>query len=157
MKIDWALLAVSALPSQEGLCGVLGAGADTFPALETADLVLPPGISPPPGAITAIRFFVVMRLLVARIEMGKPHAIEVAIQTVDGTTALNLGAVIVPAPNPGLPPGWDQGALVPLEVAFNPPSFGHYSVEITLDTDHKKSIPFRVVKSQPPPQMQQLP
>ncbi|HEY1978404.1 MAG TPA: hypothetical protein VGG89_17775 [Candidatus Baltobacteraceae bacterium] len=106
--------------------------------------VVPQEMRPPDAIAMPVRFFVVARLLANKTELRKPHKTELLIQTDDGVRTFNLAFQVVVPENPNLPQGWEQSLIIPVELSFPPKRFGHHSVEITIDDDHKKSIPFRI-------------
>ncbi len=132
MRLDWALLANAAEGPPNGLVYVLGAGIDTlwresFPA---------------PFAAAAV-----VRVLANRAEIGRPHTVEVQCNDEDGRpvlpSAINVGIPARSAP-PEHPTGWDLAANIVLNLAnVSIPREGLYSIEILIDGQHVKSLPFR--------------
>jgi hypothetical protein len=72
---------------------------------------------------------------------------EFVVQDADGQEIMRAAAQLhATQPPPDLPTGWDMPIVVALNIELFPPKFGHYSIEITIDGDHKKSLPFRVTE-----------
>ena len=131
MRLDWAILANAAETSSTGLVNMLGAGWDNavrseFPA--------------PFGGALAVR------LLFHRRELALAHQLTVGVVGEDGQRVLEISH------------GLDLRALVqqvggratdevPVPLAINLatlaiPSPGRYAVEVFLDGNHLKTIPF---------------
>jgi hypothetical protein len=148
VKLDWALLAYSALaPPGGGAPSALGIGSDTFYTTNVAGL--PPGLQPPPDqGVVGVPFTcaVVARILISRAEAGRPRIVELAIQETDGGQIFRAQLTIVAAPAPDLPPGWDLSVNVIAPLTIAPKRFGHHSVELFLDNAHAKTIPFRILE-----------
>ena len=133
MKLDWAILA-NAAEVQNNLIYVLGGGWDTgsrpqFPA-------------PFQGALA-------MRLLLHPTEMSKAHKVEIQLNDEDGQSiAAPIGLNTNPTPSPlSHPSGWDVPALVIVGMqGLMIPKPGRYSLEILLDDQHFRTIPFRFVQ-----------
>ena len=133
MKLDWAILA-NAAEVQTNLIYVLGGGWDTgsrpqFPA-------------PFQGALA-------MRLLLHPTEMSKPHKVEIQLNDEDGQSiAPRISLNTNPSPPPtSHPTGWDVAALVVVGMqSLMIPKPGGYSLEILLDDQHFRTIPFRFVQ-----------
>lgn len=139
MKLDWAILSNSAEVAPNNLAYVLGGGWDTawrsqFPAAFG-------------GALT-------LRLLLNRLEVARPHQLEVHLLDEDGhpfvpPVTRNMSEMNLP---PDYPKGWDVPALLAIGMPVLPiPSPGHYSLEILIDGQHVKSVPFRFILGPPPP------
>jgi hypothetical protein len=133
VKLDWAILA-NAAEVQNNLIFVLGGGWDTgtrplYPA-------------PFQGALA-------MRLLLHPTEMSRPHKVEIQLNDEDGQP---IAPIIGLNTNPGPPPpnhptGWDVAALVVVGMqSLMIPKPGGYSLEILLDDQHFRTIPFRFVQ-----------
>lgn len=141
MKLDWAILSNSA-EIQANLSYVLGGGWDTawrpsFPA-------------PFMGAVT-------LRILVHPSEVGKAHQLELDFWNEDGKPfseplQLTVGPGQIPEDHPV---GWELPALLAIGLQGLPiPEPGRYSIEVLIDGQHFKSIPFRMIlgpPSGPPP------
>lgn len=134
MEVDYAILADSA----EAVNGKLYLMGGSFDTLWAANF---------PMKYPKLSF--AMRILFSPVEMERQHALEVSLINADGkplTTVrgpLNLGAK-----NPELPSGWKQGFLTVLNfgnLEFASP--GHYSFEITVNNENKKSVPLRVAQT----------
>jgi hypothetical protein len=137
MKLDWAILSNFA-EVQGNLSYVLGGGWDTayrpdFPAVFG-------------GALT-------LRLLSHPSEVTTPHQVVLQFWTEDGKPFapplnLTIGPGAVP---PDHPIGWDLPALIAINLQGLPiPRPGRYSVEILIESQHVKSIPFRCLRGRPP-------
>jgi len=137
MKLDWAILSNSA-EIQANLSYVLGGGWDTGwrPIFPTPFL----------GALT-------LRLLVHPAEVSQPHKIELYFWNEDGKAfapplTITLGPSVVP---PEHPRGWDLPAMLAIGLQnLQIPDQGRYSIELLVDGQHTKSIPFRFVSGGPP-------
>ena len=85
-----------------------------------------------------------LRLLFTRNECERPHELEIVFQDEDGAHLVEARLTLVPK----IPPGFPAGFLVPFTVNANLgvalPRYGHYSFEILLDGQSKKSIPILV-------------
>ena len=136
MRLDWALLANAAEAPPNGLVYILGAGFDT--------LVRDQYPTPFGGAI-------VLRLLTTRLETERPHKVEVFCTDEDGAPVLpqpivlNLPARQIPT---DFPHGWDLSASIVINltsVPINKPGF--YNVEILIDDQQVRTLPFRAVKA----------
>jgi len=133
MKLDWAMLANHA-EVQNGLAYINGGAIDTVNALE---------------APVAFVGSLVFRLTLHPTELDRPHQIEIQILAEDGQQIAELkGQSQVPASSEtALPKGWDAGALLSFGLTgLRLPRFGFYSIEILIDGNHAKSIPFRAVQ-----------
>jgi hypothetical protein len=136
MRLDWALLANAAEAPPNGLVYILGAGFDT--------LVRDQYPTPFGGVV-------VLRVLTTRIESERPHKVEVHCTDEDGKAVLrqpvmlNLPARQVPAEYPH---GWDLAANIVINlttVAINDPGF--YNIEVIIDDQQVRTLPFRAVKA----------
>lgn len=148
MRVEWAFLAQSALGTKEGIISALGIGFDTFPSFPVT--VVPEQLRSQGQVGTAIRFSVVLRALAKRVEVGTAHDLQIIVSDADGGLVTRVKSSVVPQPNPNLPPGWDQPILGAFDINVLPKSFGHYTIDIIIDNDHKANIPFRIVQVQPP-------
>lgn len=137
MKLDWAILS-NAAEVQGGLAYVLGGGWDTgvrqqFPA-------------PLMGVLC-------IRLLMHRSEAERPHQVEVRVWSADGrdiVPPVTIGMSPSGDPPPDHPAGWDIGALMTIGMQGLPiPAAGHYSIEILVDDNHLRSLPFRMNQAPP--------
>jgi hypothetical protein len=54
-------------------------------------------------------------------------------------------------PNPNIEEGWEAGVLFTVMNQMLLERAGTYSIEIAVDGEHKKSVPFRVVPGETPP------
>lgn len=144
MKLDWAILSNSA-EVQGGLTYVLGGGWDTAwrPAFPTLFF----------GALT-------LRVMMHQTEVAEAHRLELRFWDADGkefapTVTLALGPGQVPE---GHPAGWEIPALLAIGLhGLSIEHEGHYSLEILIDGDHMKSVPFRFVHGMPPEATSALP
>jgi hypothetical protein len=136
MRLDWALLANAAEAPPNGLVYILGAGFDT--------LVRDQYPTPFGGVV-------VLRVLTTRIESERPHKVEVHCTDEDGKPVLrqpvmlNLPSRQVPAEYPH---GWDLAANIVINltaVAINDPGF--YNIEVIIDDQQVRTLPFRAVKA----------
>lgn len=136
MKVDCALLC-DAVTVREGLLHVLGGGItrlmkETYPA--------------PLGAGLALR------ILVHPTEANREHRVEARLQNEDGSevervefTFATTGEASQDNPTQafGLLPGEELGIAVAVPLQYiKLQKAGGYSLEILIDGQHKKSIPF---------------
>lgn len=137
MKLDWAILSNSG-EIQANLAYVMGGGWDTawrpsFPA-------------PFFGALN-------LRLLVHPSEVTHPHSIQLQFWNQDGKPfaqplELTLGPGQVP---PDHEVGWDIPAMLAIGLqGLMVPQPGRYSIEMLIDGQHVRSIPFKFVQGGPP-------
>ncbi|HET7419680.1 MAG TPA: hypothetical protein VFL27_04820 [Candidatus Dormibacteraeota bacterium] len=136
MRLDWALLANAAEAPPNGLVYILGAGFDTL---------IRDHYPTPFGGV------IVIRVLTTRIETERPHKIEVHCTDEDGKAilpkaiVLNLPARQVPAEYPH---GWDLAASIVINMQTVPIERpGFYNVEIIIDDQQVRTLPFRAVKA----------
>ena len=135
MKLDWAMLANHA-EIQNGLAYINGGAIDS---VNTPQL---------PATFVGSLVF---RLTLHPTELDRPHQIEIQIRGEDGLEIAKLGGQTQVLQNQqgALPKGWDAGSLLSFALTgLRLPRFGFYSVEILIDGNHAKSIPFRVVQLQ---------
>jgi hypothetical protein len=151
MNVEWAFLAYSALGGSS--TSALGIGFDSFPSFPID--VVPEHARLPDQVGTIVKFAVVIRFLAKRVEGGTPHDVKVAVSDADGAQVTQVKSNIVPQINPNLPQGWDQSIISSFDLAIVPKKFGHYSLDIIIDNDHKKQIPFRILQVPAPPVSQQ--
>jgi hypothetical protein len=130
VRVDWATLARYA-ESAGGLATLVGAGIDTYyPPELPAPIVLP----------------LTVQLRGRQDEMVQPH--EISFRILDG----NLEQVgeegtlgFQSEPNPNIEEGWEAGVLLTVMSQFVAERPGPYSIEIAVDGEHKKTVPFRVL------------
>jgi hypothetical protein len=146
VHLDWAILSDFAEVSAQGLFYNLGGGWDTgnrseFPA-------------PFGGALS-------IRVLYDRLEVSRPHTIEIHFVDVDGNAI--VPAMIVTAQGGQIPPGWPVGWDIPLMFVVNMhsvmvPRPGNYALNILIDGQHLKNMPLRFLQQAMfPPGMQPSP
>jgi hypothetical protein len=128
-------MASAAEAPPNGLVYILGAGIDTlwrdaYPA--------PFGVS------------VVIRLVGSRTESNRPHTIEVVCNDQDGSSVfaqpitVQIPARSAPREYPG---GWDLAAQIVLNLGGVPiPRPGIYALEILLDGQQVRTLPFRAMQ-----------
>lgn len=130
MQIGAAFLC-DAAETREGLLFVLGAGVAR---------IWRPEMPAPMGASLG------MIIELHRDERGRPHEFEVRIQTQDGQeVARAAGGFQVDTDGSDLEV--HELAIVPIALDFHPvalPSFGPYSVEITINGEHRRTLMFSV-------------
>jgi hypothetical protein len=138
MTLDWAMIA-EAVQVRDGLAFVLAGGIDT---VNTDRL---------PAALHGA---VLIRLLLHRTEVERPHVIETRIIDEDGQQMANLHSHVQARPVEGLPLGWDVPVLIAFNIEDLPlPKASRYSIEILGEGIHLKSLNLRVLlKEQPPAQ-----
>jgi hypothetical protein len=132
VRVDWATLARYA-ESSGGLATLVGAGIDTYyPPELPAPIVLP----------------LTVQLRGDQEEMTQPH--QITFRILDG----NLDQVgeegtlgFQSEPNPNIEEGWEAGVLLTVVSQFVAELEGPYSIEIAINGEHKKSVPFRVLTS----------
>lgn len=128
-ELDYAILC-EYVRDEGGLSHILAAGIDTIHVKE-----LPAGHN----------MAVALRVLFTRSECGRPHRFEMFIQTEDGDRIAAINATITPEWSEELPVHWYKGAQQGLKFGVLLPETGNYSIDILVDDDHKKTIPFRVL------------
>lgn len=148
MQIDWAMLC-NACEVQNGVGYILGAGIDVvvpqpFPPS-------PPAPPPPPGAIGVAQFVFAMRVLLARNEFGRQHSMVVKIVDTDGAEVGKFdghfeaqGQIM-----PGAPAGILFGNIVALPIPLLLQKLGQYSIDVSINGAHLKSVPFSAVQRVP--------
>jgi hypothetical protein len=137
MKLDWAILSNSG-EIKENLSYVLGGGWDTawrptFPA-------------PFLGALN-------LRLLVHPSEIGNQHRLQLQFWNQDGKPfAPQLDVTIGPGELPSEREiGWDMPAMLAIGLyGLTVPEPGRYSIEILIDGQHVRSMPFKFVQGGSP-------
>jgi hypothetical protein len=146
VRLDWAILSNFAEVGPQGLFYNLGGGWDTgnrseFPA-------------PFGGALS-------IRVLFDRLEISRPHTIEIHFADQDGHAV--IPPMIVTASGGTTPPGWPTGWDIPLMFVVNMhgimvPRPGIYALDILVDGQLLKNMPLRFLQqAMMPPGMQVLP
>jgi hypothetical protein len=130
VRVDWATLARYA-ESSGGLATLVGAGIDTYyPPDLPAPIVLP----------------LTVQLRGGQEEMVQPHQISFRILDADLDQVGEEGTLgFQSEPNPNIEEGWEAGVLLTVVSQFVAEREGPYSIEIAIDGEHKKSVPFRVL------------
>lgn len=130
MRVDWATLARYA-ESSGGLATLVGAGIDTYyPPELPAPIVLP----------------LTVQLRGGQDEMVHPHQISFRILDADLEQVGEEGTLgFQSEPNPNIEEGWEAGVLLTVVSQFVAEHEGPYSIEIAIDGEHKKTVPFRVL------------
>jgi hypothetical protein len=137
MKLDWGMLANHA-EAINNLVYINGGGIDTINS---------------PAVPAIFNGAIVLRFLLHRTEMGRPHKIDIHIAMADGQEVVKFNATLMTQVPPVIA---GAGVLNPSILAMNInglqlKSFGDYSVEILADDIHVKSMPFTVKKIIMPP------
>ena len=132
MRVDWATLARYA-ESSGGLATLVGAGIDTYyPPDLPAPIILP----------------LTVQLRGGQDEMVQPHQISFRILDADLEQVGEEGTLgFQSEPNPNIEEGWEAGVLLTVVSQFVAESQGPYSIEIAIDGEHKKTVPFRVLSA----------
>jgi hypothetical protein len=132
VRVDWATLARYA-ESSGGLATLVGAGIDTYyPPDLPAPIVLP----------------LTVQLRGGQDEMVQPHQITFRILDADLEQVGEEGTLGFHSdPNPNIEEGWEAGILLTVVSQFVAENEGPYSIEIAIDGEHKKSVPFRVLSA----------
>ncbi len=135
MRVDWATLSRYA-ESSGGLATMVGAGIDTYyPPELPAPIVLP----------------LTVQLRGSQEEMVQQHQISFRILDAQLDQVGEEGTLgFQSEPNPNIEEGWEAGILLTVVSQFVAESEGPYSIEIAIDGEHKKSVPFRVLPSGEP-------
>ena len=137
MRVDWAI--ISRYAETTGTTAtIVGAGIDTYyPPDLPAEIVVP----------------LTVQLRAHQNEMGRPHEVSLRILDADLDQVGEEGKLGFEATaNPYIEQGWEAGVLFTIVSHFVASADGTYSIEISVDGEHKKSIPFRIVPGgQPPP------
>lgn len=85
------------------------------------------------------------RILVARNECDRPHRLNVIFQDEDGERLVDVNNTFVSKWIEGYPVGWKIGAAVAFNLGVPLPREGRYSIDILINDNLTKTIPFRVV------------
>ena len=136
MRVDWAIISRYA-ESTGNTATIVGGGIDTYypPALD-APIVVP----------------LTVQLRAHQAEMGIPHELSIQILDVNLEPVGAAGTFNFQAePNPNIEEGWEAGVLFTVMNQVLLAHGGTYSIEISVDGEHKKSVPFRVVPGEEPP------
>ncbi len=140
MKLDWALLA-DAAQIWDGLVFLMGGGIDTVNSPTE------------PGVLNAT---LVIRLLLHKMETGRPHRLELRIADEDGHELGKVQTELVVPENPDIPIGWDHTAMFALNIRGMPmQKYGRYSIDIIADDNHLRTLNLRLKHIDLP--LQQLP
>jgi hypothetical protein len=130
VRVDWAILSRYA-ESTDGLATIVGAGIDTF---QTP--TLPAEIAVP----------LTIQLRGTQEEMTEEHELTVRVLDAD---LQQLGEDVVLSfqsqLNPEIEAGWEAGAIFTAVNQLLAENEGTYSIEILIDGEHEKSVPFRVL------------
>lgn len=132
--LDYAILC-DYVRADGGLAHIIAAGIDTIRAAEVP---------------TGHHMGVALRLLFTRNECDRAHRFEVIIQDEDGERMAALSGDVTPQWPQDQPVHWKAGAQAAITFRASLPRFGFYSVDILVNDDHKKSLPFRVVERAQP-------
>lgn len=131
MRVDWATLSRYA-ESVGGLATMVGAGIDTyFPPSLPAPIVLPLTVQlrGRQEELGEQDHFVSFRILDSNLEqIGEEGRLGFASE-----------------PNPNIEEGWEAGVILTVISQFVAEKEGAYSIEISIDGEYKKSVPFRVL------------
>ena len=137
MELDAALIC-DAASVRENLLFVLGGGITRYwreeiPADLRVSLALVLGVHPS--------------------EMSRPHELDVILMDADGARLAELKTgfqVDAPTDGPGVDP--TEPALIPqaIEFAARLPRAGRYGIDILLDAQHRKSLPFQLLSRTSP-------
>lgn len=128
MRVDWAILCRYA-EAEGGLAAIMGAGIDTFWSTEFPVTILAP---------------IVIRVVGTEDEMAHEHAILFRVLAPDLSALAEVEIQLDAALNPLREPGWEQAAVFVTAHQIEVESPGTYSIEIDIDGQHMKSVPFRV-------------
>ncbi len=141
MRLDWIMLANYAEVGPTGLLTVVGGTWDTL----TVHGPLPD--EAPADAVAVLTGFVVVRALFHVTETGREHEFALTVMDEDGGDVARVDGTVRVERQPELPPGWDQGVNLALNVSGMPvPRFGLYSISVQLDGQHVGDRAFRVVQ-----------
>ena len=130
MRVDWAI-PCRAAKVEDSLITIVGAQIDTlfasgFPAKLTTGLAL--------------------RLLFDDAELGGAHdvALRLTGPELEHLGELNWKLEFGQEPNPAKSPGWEGSHLMATLVRFEAPKAGVYTVEVSVDERHQRTLPFSV-------------
>lgn len=134
MRVDWAVLSRYA-ESVGGLATMVGAGIDTYyPPEIPAPMVLP----------------LTVQLRGRQDEMVEQHKLSFRILDSNLEQLGEEGTLgFQSEPNPNIEEGWEAGVQLVVVSQFLAQAEGPYSIEISIDGDHAKSVPFRVLAPEP--------
>jgi hypothetical protein len=136
VRVEWAILARYA-ESVGGTATIVGAGIDTY---------YPPEVPAP------IQVVLAFNLRGQQNEMEGDHELTIRILDAEMQQIGEEGTFGWHGePNPLIAEGWEAGALfAPIVSQFVAEEEGTYSIEVLVDGDHMKLVPFRVVPGGPP-------
>ena len=130
MRVEWAVISRYA-ESSGGLATLVGAGIDTYHVADLpADLAVP----------------LTIQLKAHQSEMPGSHEVRIRILD-DGMEQVGEDAALAfeGELNPGLPEGWEAGALFTVVSRFTAEREGPYTISIEVDGQHSGAVGFRVV------------
>ncbi|MEV5412178.1 hypothetical protein AB0K60_25500 [Thermopolyspora sp. NPDC052614] len=129
-ELDYMVLA-DYVRTDNGNLHIMGAGIDTIIAAK-----LP----------AARNVGIALRLTFDSTERpGIDHRIELIFQSSDQVLAKVRGELKTPPKPDDVPVHWKTGVVTALQIGLPLPQYGDYSIELTLDDKHLKSIDLRVV------------
>jgi hypothetical protein len=136
LRLDWAILANAAEVGPNNLSYVLGAGWDTSWRAEYPNIFI--------GSL-------LLRLMLNRTEVPRPHSFEIQILDEDGNQVAppiqGNAQAILPV---DYPKGWELPLTVAIGINGLPiPKAGFYSFEILVDGQHLRTVPFRFAVGAP--------
>jgi hypothetical protein len=134
VRVDWAIISRYA-ETADGTATIVGAGIDTF------------GVQSFPAPITLA---LTIQLRGQQQELAQPHQLSLRILD-DELDQLGdeVELSFQTEPNPQLQEGWEAGAMFAAVNQIVVEHAGTFSIEIGIDGEHKKSLPFRVLSQEP--------
>jgi len=133
MRVEWAVISRYA-ESTGGLATLVGAGIDTYHVAELpTELVVP----------------LTIQLKAHQAEMTGAHEVRIRILD-DSMEQLGEDATLSfeGELNPGLPEGWEAGALFTVLNRVTVERDGPYTISIEVDGQHSGAVGFRVVETE---------
>ena len=141
MKLDWMMLANYAEVGSGGLLTIAGGSWDTT----TINAPLP--AEAPPEVVAFVQGYLVVRILFHVTETDRDHGFAISVMDEDGGDVARLDGSIDVARQPDLPPGWDHGVNIAVQLTGMPlQRFGLYTISLQVDGQHLGDRPFRVMK-----------
>ncbi len=141
MRVEWMLLANHAETPPNGLLYLSGAAWDTVDVAHEA---------PAGEPVAFVQGWLVVRLALHTSECDRPYEFRMAVVDEDGQEIAHYdGEVNVPSPL-DQPVGWDVPGNILANLTGMPlPRFGLFTINLSINGEHKDSRPFRVRLASP--------
>jgi hypothetical protein len=140
-ELEWMMLTNYAEAPPGGLVYVMGGAWDTL-------TVAAPLEGAPPGVVSVLHHYLLIRLGFHMTETGRDHAFTIRLADADGQQIAEIQGNLRVDRAPGLPPSWPQGSnvVIPL-MGLGLPKWGEYEFTVNVDGTFMGSRPFRVIKA----------